>query len=378
MYVRNVLLYIIFYAKMLKTICINLIHSFFLWHMAVDKIIKDFQRGHFKPVYWLEGEEPFFIDQVMDYAEKNILNESEAAFNLSVFYGRDADWADVVNACRRYPMLSEKQVVLLKEAQGMKDIDEKLLGYMENPLKSTIFIVGYKDKKIDGRKKFGKVVKEVGELITTKKLYDNQLPDWVGQMVQARGFTIDSKAVFLLVENIGNDLGRIFNEVGKVTINLVGRKHITLDDIEEFVGISKEYNALELQTALTQRNLTKCLQIIQFFESNPKAIPIQMLLPSLYTFFSKAYLVFGAGTNNEFEISKQLGYNGPNPYVKDIIQCAKNYRQTGVEQAIMLLHEYNLKSIGINSNNSTSDASLLKEMIVKMIHLASQGATAFA
>jgi DNA polymerase-3 subunit delta len=363
---------------MLKTIYINLILSFFLWHMAVDKIIKDFQRGHFKPVYWLEGEEPFFIDQVMDYAEKNILSESEAAFNLTIFYGRDADWADVVNACRRYPMFAERQVVLLKEAQGMKDIDERLLGYMENPLKSTIFIVGYKDKKIDGRKRFGKVVKEQGELITTKKLYDNQLPDWVSQMVQARGFTIDSKAVFLLVENIGNDLGRIFNEVGKVTINLVGRKHITLDDIEEFVGISKEYNALELQTALTQRNLTKCLQIIQFFESNPKAIPIQMLLPSLYTFFSKAYLVFGAGTNNEFEISKQLGYNGPNPYVKDIIQCAKNYRQIGVEQAIMLLHEYNLKSIGINSNNSTSDASLLKEMIVKMIHLASQGATAFA
>lgn len=341
--------------------------------MAVEKIIQQFKQGQFKPIYWLEGEEPFFIDQVIDYAEKHILTESEAAFNLTVFYGRDANWADVVNACRRYPVFAERQVVLLKEAQGLKDIEEKLESYVENPLKSTIFIVGFKDKKVDGRKKFAKVLAKTGEIFTTKKLYDNQLPDWVTKMVQARGFTIDPKAVLTLVENIGNDLGRLYNEVGKVTINLEHRKNITLDDIEEYVGISKEYNALELQSALTQRNLTRCLQIIQFFESNPKALPIQMLLPSLYTFFSKAYLVFGAGTNNEFDISRQLGYNSPNPYVKEIIQCAKNYRQKGVEQAIMLLHEYNLKSIGMYTSPGTTDAALLKEMIVKMVYASQSG-----
>ena len=334
--------------------------------MSVEKVFQQFKQKQFKPVYWLEGEEPFFIDQVVDFAEKNILNESESAFNLTVFYGRDANWADVVNACRRYPVFAERQVVILKEAQGLKDIEDRLESYMENPLSSTVFVVGYKDKKVDGRKRFAKLLKEKGELVTTKKLYDNQLPEWVTGMVKSRGFTIDPKAVFLLVENIGNDLSRIWNEIGKVTINLENRTHITLDDIEEYVGISKEYNALELQSALTQRSLTKCLHIIQFFESNPKALPVQMLLPSLYTFFSKAYLVFGAGTNNEFEISKQLGYNGPNPYVKDIIQCARNYRQKGVEQAILLLHEYNLKSIGVNASN-VSDANLLKEMVVKMI-----------
>lgn len=337
--------------------------------MAVEKIIQQFRQGQFRPIYWLEGEEPFFIDMVVDYAEKNILSESEAAFNLSVFYGRDANWVDVVNACRRYPVFAEKQVVLLKEAQGLKDIDEKLESYVENPLKSTILIVAYKDKKVDGRKKFAKLLKQQGELITTKKLYDNQLPDWIGDMVKSRGYSIDTKAVYLLVNNIGNDLGRLWNEISKVMINLEHRKNITLDDIEEYVGISKEYNALELQTALTQRNLTKCLQIIHFFEGNPKALPIQMLLPSLYTFFSKAYLLFGANTNNEFELAKILGYNGPNPYVKDIIQCAKNYRQRGVEQAILLLHEYNLKSIGVYaSSTQTSDAELLKEMIVKMVY----------
>ncbi len=342
--------------------------------MAVEKIIQQFKQRQFKPIYWLEGDEPFFIDQVIEYAEKNILSEAESAFNLTVFYGRDANWADVVNACRRYPVFAERQVVVLKEAQGLKDIEDKLEGYVENPLSSTIFIVGLKDKKVDGRKRFAKLLKEKGELLTTKKLYDNQLPDWVNNMVQSRGFTIDQKAVFMLVENIGNDLGRIWNEIGKVVINLAGRKHITLDDIEEFVGISKEYNALELQTALTQRNLTRCLQIIQFFEGNPKALPIQMLLPSLYTFFSKAYLLFGANTNSEFEMAKLLGYSGPNPYVKDIIQCAKNYRQKGVEQAIMLLHEYNLKSIGVYSNStSTSDAELLKEMIVKMVYVSQPG-----
>lgn len=342
--------------------------------MAVEKIIQQFKQGHFRPIYWLEGEESFFIDQVMDYAEKNILSEAESAFNLTIFYGRDAHWADVVNACRRYPVFAERQVVLLKEAQGLKDIEDKLAGYVENPLPSTIFIVGYKDKKVDGRKKFAKLLKDKGELITTKMLYDNQLPDWVAKMVQSRGFSIDPKAILLLVENIGNDLGRIWNEIGKVAINLGTRKNITLDDIEEFVGISKEYNALELQSALTQRNLTRSLQIIQYFESNPKALPIQMLLPSLYTFFSKAYLLFGVTTNNEFDIAKALGYNGPSPYVKEIIQCAKSYRQKGVEQAIMLLHEYNLKSIGLyNNSTSTSDAELLKEMVVKMVYVPSQG-----
>jgi DNA polymerase-3 subunit delta len=170
-----------------------------------------------------------------------------------------------------------------------------------------------------------------------------------------------------MVEHIGNDLQRLNNEIEKVLINLQGRKQITVDDIEEYVGISKEYNAFELQHALTQRNLTKCLQIIQYFESNPKALPIQALMPALYSFFSKAYQVFGAGTNDENQLAQFLGYkNAFNPYVKDIITCAKNYRQKGVENALLLLHEYNLKSLGIGSI-TTNDAGLLKEMVVRMI-----------
>lgn len=327
----------------------------------------DWKKGHFKPVYWLEGEEPFYVDTIVNYAEKNILTESEAGFNLSVFYGRDADWTSVINACRRYPMFADKQLVLIKEAQHMKDID-KLEGYIDNPMKSTILVVAYKDKKVDGRSKMAKVLKQKGELLTTKKLWENELPGWVNGLVAGKGYQINSKAVTLIVDHIGNDLSRISNEIEKVTINLGSRRQITEDDIEAFVGISKEYNALELEHALTQRNLTKCLQIIQYFESNPKALPIQLLLPTLYSFFSKAYLVFGAGTNDENQLAQYLGYKSAyGTYVKDIISCAKSFRQKGVEQALLLLHEYNLKSIGINNGNA-SNADLLKEMVVKMIN----------
>ncbi len=333
--------------------------------MEADKIIQDWKRGAFKSVYWLEGEESFYIDQAIEYAENHILTEAEASFNLSVFYGKDADWAEVVNACRRYPMFSERQVVILKEAQGMRDI-ERLEGYIENPLASTVLVVGYKQKKVDGRSKFAKLLKQKGELVTTKKLYDSELPGWVTTYLKTLGYTITQKAVFLLVEHIGNDLSRLANELQKVTINLADRKEINEDDIETYVGISKEYNVFELQHALTQRNMMRCLQIIQYFEGNPKALPIMQLLPTLYSFFSKAYQVFGAGTNDEYQLAKFLGYNSLNPYVKDIISCAKNYRQKGVEQALLLLHEYNLKSIGIHASN-VSEADLLKEMVVKMI-----------
>ncbi|NJE06679.1 DNA polymerase III subunit delta, partial [Thermococcus sp. M36] len=198
-----------------------------------EKIISDWKKGNFKPVYWLEGEEPYFIDEVMQYAEHKILSESEAGFNLTVFYGKDADWATVINACRRYPMFADKQVVLLKEAQQMRDI-EKLEGYVENPLPSTVFVVSYKEKKVDARTKFAKILKSKAEVLTTKKLYENQLPEWTNNIVQSAGLTITQKALLLLVDHIGNDLSRIQNEIEKLSINLNGRKSISEEDIENY------------------------------------------------------------------------------------------------------------------------------------------------
>jgi len=331
--------------------------------MSAEKIIADWKKGIFKPIYWLEGEEPYFIDQVIDYAEHNIMNESEAGFNLTVFYGRDADWATVVNTCMRYPMFAERQVVLLKEAQGMRDID-KLEGYIENPLTSTIFVVSYKDKKVDGRSKLARTLKQKGEMLTTKKLYDSQLPEWATQVIKQQGLSITQKALFILVDHIGNDLSRMYNEIEKLVVNLGTRKNITEDDIENYIGVSKEFNVFELQDAIARKDIAKSLRIIQYFKANPKAAPIQMLLPALYNFFSKVFMIFSTGTNDEKTLSVTLGIT---PFfVKDYVQAARNYNYQGIERILLLLHQYNLRGIGIN-DAGTEDADLMKEMIVKMI-----------
>src|SRR3984957_6230049 len=196
--------------------------------MSVEKILGDWKKAKFKPVYWLEGDEEFYIDQLVNYAEHQILSEAETGFNLTVFYGRDADWAAVINACRRYPMFAERQVVLLKEAQQMRDID-KLEPYIEKPLASTVFVVAYKEKKVDGRSRLAKILKEKAELLTTKKMYENQLPEWTAGLVESKGYAMSSKAVMLLVEHVGNDLSRISNEIDKLAVNLGARKTITED-----------------------------------------------------------------------------------------------------------------------------------------------------
>src|SRR6478736_7836085 len=259
--------------------------------MSAEKIISDWKKKKFKPIYWLEGEEEFFIDQVMDYAEHHILNDAESGFNKVVFYGKDANWADVVNACRRYPMFAERQVVLLKEAQQMREV-EKLEMYVEHPLSSTVFVVSYKEKKVDGRSKLAKLLKDKGEVLTTKKLYDYQMPEWTSELIKSKGYSISNKALLLLVDHIGNDLSRMNNEIQKVLVNLSDRKNITEDDIENFVGISKDFNVFELQEAIASKDLPKAIRIIQYFQSNPKAAPIQLVIPILHSFFSKVYSTF--------------------------------------------------------------------------------------
>ena len=332
--------------------------------MSVEKIISDWKKKVFKPVYWLEGEEEYFIDKAIDYAEHHILNESEASFNLSVFYGKDANWADVLNACRRYPMFAERQVVLRKEAQQMKDV-EKLEPYIETPLSSTVFVISYKEKKLDARKKFAKLVKENGVLVTTKKMYDKDVPAWTQELVHSKGLTISPRGLALLVDHIGNDLTRIENEIDKLSVNLGKGTNITEDDIEKYIGVSKDYNVFELQAALAAKDLARTIRIIQYFEANPKAGPIQLILPSLYSFFSKVFMIFGAGTNDEKTIATSIGVN---PYfMKDYLQAARLYSYPGVEKVLLLLHQYNLKSIGVGST-ATEDASLMKEMVVKMLN----------
>lgn len=332
--------------------------------MSAEKIITDWKKNKFKPLYWLEGEEDFFIDQVMEYAEHHLLSEAEAGFNRTVFYGKDANWADVVTACRRYPMFAERQVVLLKEAQHMRDV-EKLEMYIENPLASTVFVVSYKEKKVDGRSKFAKLLKEKGEVFTTKKLYDNQLPEWTSDLVKQKGYTITNKALVLLVDHIGNDLSRMVNEIDKVLVNLSNRKSITEDDIEQYVGISKEFNVFELQEALCTKDMGKALRIIQYFEGNPKAGPIQLVLPVLHSFFSKVFIA--CAMQDRSENALKAIFNNNVYSARQGAVAVRNYGYEGTEKAILLLHHYNLRSLGVN-DAGTEDASLLKEMIVKMVN----------
>jgi DNA polymerase-3 subunit delta len=331
--------------------------------MKANNIISDLQKEKYKPVYWLEGDEDFFIDEIIHIAEHNLLSESEAGFNLTVFYGRDTEWSTVINACRRYPMFAEKQVVIIKEAQAMKEI-EKLEAYINKPLLSTILFIAYKGKKVDGRSKLVKTLKEKGVLLTTKKLYDNELPEWCQNLVGSKNLTINNRALSLLIDHIGNDLNRIKNEIEKIVINLANRKNITEDDIENFVGISKEYNVFELQDSLGKRDLYKAIRIAQYFENNPKAGPIQLILPSLYTFFSKLQMIYTMPSNNEKALATSIGV--PDWKMKEYMQAANRYNTQSVEKNMLLLHVYNLKSIGIN-DAGTPDGMLLKEMIVKMI-----------
>lgn len=331
--------------------------------MDYQDIIKDWKQKKFKSLYWLEGEEDFFIDQVTNYAEHHLLEESEKGFNLTILYGKETSWSAVINACRRYPMFAERQVVVLKEAQAMKDI-LKLEAYIDKPLDSTIFVVAHKQGKIDGRSKMAKLIKDRGVLLSTKKMYDNQLPAWVDAYVNGLGRAISQKAGILLVDHIGNDLSRMANEIEKLLVNLPAEKKIDENDIEKYVGISKEYNVFELQNAIGQKDMGKVMRIIHYFAANPKAGPIQMVLPALYNFFSKMSQIFGV-KGGEKEVAAALGVH---PFfVKDYMAAARQYGVEGTEKAILLLHNYNLRSIGIN-DSGVEDGELMKELVYKIMN----------
>jgi len=332
--------------------------------MSTNSIITGWKKGDFKPVYWLEGEEDYFIDEIMEYAEKKILSSADAEFNQSIFYGKDANWADIINACRRYPMFAERQVVLLKEAQQMKDID-KLESYIENPLNSTVLVVSYKGKTLDGRSKFSKLLKKKGEVFLSKKIYDNQLPAWVNTYLQANGFQIKPKTLNLLIDHIGNDLSRIINEIEKLSLNLNTEKIITDDDIEKYIGISKEYNIFELQNAYSKKDQAKAIRIVQYFEANPKAVPIQLILPSLYSYFSKILPLYQMADKTERALKPLFSFNSH--LVDQVLETMKNYSFSQIEQIIILLHNSNLKSIGID-NSGISSGALLKELSYKIIN----------
>lgn len=329
--------------------------------MTSQKVLESWKKNQFQPVYWFEGEEDYFIDELVVYAEKHILSPDEAGFNLTVFYGKDANWTEVLNTCRRYPVFAEKQVVILKEAQQMRDLD-KLEPYLANPVPSTIFVASHKGKALDGRTKLAQTIKKKGVLLQFKKIYENQLPQWTVSLVESKGFQIDNRALILLVNHVGNDLARIANEIDKLALNISG-KTITPQDIETYIGISKEFNAYELQDALATKDLKRAVQIINYFSANPKAAPLPLLFIVLYSFFTKMLLIKQLPVADKSSI-RGMFYNNP-VLIDQALVCHKKYSFEQLEQAILILHEYNLKMVGVNSK--IDDSEILKEMVFKTI-----------
>lgn len=334
--------------------------------MPLDKvksIINDLKNGNTKPIYFLMGEEPYYIDGISKYIEENVLSEEEKGFNQMVLYGRDVTIEDVVSNAKRYPMMAEKQVVIVKEAQDLSRTIENLLSYAINPQPTTILVLCYKYKTLDKRKKLAKQIANIGVLFESKKLYDNQVPDWIKRVLAGKGYTITPKAAQMLVEFLGNDLSKVNNELEKLQLILKPGEQITPQLIEENIGISKDFNNFELQNAIGERDMKKAFAIVQYFSQNPKNNPIVVTVGLLYGFFSKL-LKYHALTNKG-DAPKALGVH---PFfIKDYQTAARNFPMKKVSAAISAIREVDMKSKGVGAAN-LSQGDLLKELLIKIFN----------
>lgn len=328
------------------------------------EIIKDLKSGIIHPVYFLLGDEAFFIDKVADYIQDNILNESEREFDQQVLYGNDVTMEQVVDAAKQYPMMSQRQVIILREAQLIRNLDS-LAFYVEKPLMSTILVVVYR-KALDKRSKLYKNLKKSAAVFESTKLKDYQVKDWIMNYVKSRGNTIDQRSAELLSEFLGNDLSKIANEVGKLLITLPkGSKAITGEHIERNIGISKDFNNFELQDALLTRNVLKANRIIDYFAKNPSKNPMVLTLSSLFGFFSNMMVIHYMPNKSETNVASSLHVH---PFVaKKLVGATRSYSAGKVFQIIALLREYDARSKGVG-NSSVTHGELLKELVFKIIH----------
>ena len=341
---------------------------------AVDanQILTELKGGKYRPVYFLQGEEAFYIDQISDYIEKNALEESQKGFNQVILYGRDIDMNVVIQNARRFPMMSERQVVIIKEAQDLKDLGKEaeaklLMDYITNPLPSTILVFCHKNKVLDGRKALAKTIDKNAVLLTTKKLYDNKIPAWISDYVKDRGYRIGVKATALLAESVGSDLAPLSNEIEEIIINVPAKgSEITEDHIQKFVGISKDYNVFELQKALTIKDVVKANRIINYFAQDPKGNPVIPTITVLFTFYSKLLTAHHQQDKSERNLASVLKVN---PFfVKDYITGIRNYNLSATVNCIRFLKDADLQSKGIKGG-SMKDEDIMKELVFKLLHV---------
>ena len=331
----------------------------------VVKIVNDIKAGNIKPIYFLMGEEPYYIDKLSEYIEKNILSEEEKGFNQTVLYGRDVAIEDVVSTAKRYPMMADRQVVIVKEAQDLSRTIDKIESYVEHPMPSTVLVFCYKYKTLDKRKKVTKLLAKNGVVYESKKLYENQVGDWIKRVLAGKKYAIEPKASAMLVEFLGTDLSKINNELEKLKIILPAGSTISAKDIEENIGFSKDYNVFELRKAIGERNQLKAYKIAENFAQNPKDNPLVMTTSLVFGFFIQLLKYHGLKDKNPKNVASVLGVN---PFfLKDYDLAIKNYPMKKVSQIIASLRDTDVKSKGVGAN-SLSQADLLREMLYKIFN----------
>jgi DNA polymerase III, delta subunit len=332
-----------------------------------EGIIADIRARNFSPVYVLMGEEPYFIDKITDLLINTVLNETEKDFNQVILYGADSDGAKIINAARRFPMMSEYQLVVVREAQVIRDLD-LLTNYVKNPLKSTILVINHKYKPLDRRKLLAATVEKTGVLFDSKKIPEYKMPAFISSLLKSKKIDVDPKASQMLSDFIGNDLSRLDKELDKLAIILAekGLKCITPEIVEQNIGISKEYNNFELIKALVDKNTLKANRIIQYFERDPKNNPIQATLPILFNYFSNLLICYYSNDKSENGLMTALGLRN-SFQVRDYMTGLRNYKPMKVFNLINTIRNTDAKSKGVD-NVSATDSQLLKELIYQILH----------
>jgi DNA polymerase-3 subunit delta len=330
----------------------------------VKQLVSDIQQGQLKPIYFLMGEEPYYIDKISNFIENNVLDEAEKGFNQVVLYGRDVSVEDIVSNAKRYPMMAEHQVVIVKEAQDLSRTIEKLVSYAENPQPSTVLVINYKYKKLDRRKALYKAIHKTGLVFESKKLYENQVADWIRRVLSGKDYDITPKSAQMLVEFLGTNLSKIDNELQKLKIVLPKGTQITPEHIEQNIGISKDFNNFELRKAVGEKNKLKAFKIAKYFADNPKDNPMVVTVSLLFGFFSQLMQLHGLTDKSPRNIASVLRVN---PYfVNEYINASRNYPMKKVSAIIALLREFDVKSKGVGANATTQD-DLLNELLVRIL-----------
>ena len=331
----------------------------------VLKIVNDIKAGNIKPIYFLMGEESYYIDKLSDYIEEKVLSEDEKGFNQTVLYGRDVTIEDIVSTAKRYPMMAERQVVIVKEAQYLSRTIDKIESYAENPMPTTVLVICYKYKTLDKRKKVTKLLAKNGIVYESKKLYENQVGDWIKRVLSGKKYSIEPKANAMLVEFLGTDLSKINNELEKLQIILPKGSTITPHHIEENIGFSKDFNVFELRKAIGDRNQLRAYTIADNFAQNPKDNPIVMTTSLVFSFFVQLLKYHGLKDKNPNNVAKVLGVN---PFfLKDYDIALKNYPMRKVSQIVASLRDVDVKSKGVGAN-ALPQSDLLREMLFKIFN----------